>query len=97
MPAHFIGWYLKVGSSLLDRTPGFRPTLSSGLFSSHAVGGAHSAGRGGLLGSGPQPDLTCPGHHSTQQRARETDPRGLRSLGGRSPELVAAALGLGHA
>lgn len=44
VPAHFIGWYLKVGTSLLDRTPGFRPTLSSGWFSSRVVGGAHSAG-----------------------------------------------------
>lgn len=74
MPAHFIGWYLKVGTSLLDRSPGFRPTLSSGLFSSHEVSRTHSAGRAGYWAWGP--NLTsCPGHCSGQQRAKETNPR----------------------
>lgn len=97
VPAHFIGWYLKVGSSLLDRTPGFRPTLSSGLFSSHAVGGAHSAGRAGCWARGPNLTSRVLGITAPSREQGRPTHGGLRSLGGRSPELVAHSPRLGHA
>lgn len=85
MPAHFIGWYLKVGTSLLDRSPGFRPTLSSGLFSSHEVSRTHSAGWAGCWAWGPNLTSCVLGIAVASREQRRPTHGGLRSLGGISP------------
>ena len=57
MPAHFIGWYLKVGTSSLGGAPGFGAALNSGPFSSRAVGCGRGVGQAGCRAGGPDPTL----------------------------------------